>query len=639
MATLNKSDLQFIMQQILISEAHAAGTPLANLVSNPLLPFGLRTVDGTYNNLIPGQSEFGAADNLFPRSTDPVFRTADSGTTYASTTGTVIDSEPRTISNLIVDQTANNPAAVAAAVANPGAELVVSPGLDGIFGTADDTPVFQIPNVTPDVGLSAPFNSWMTLFGQFFDHGLDLTNKGGSGTVFIPLQPDDPLFNPAPGAPNFMVLTRATNLPGPDGVLGTADDIHEHVNQTTPFVDQNQTYTSHASHQVFLREYTLDAAGRPVATGRMLDGANGGLATWAEVKEQARTLLGIDLTDADVTNVPLLATDEYGMFLRGTNGFAQVVMKTAGADGVLGTADDGTTLVEGNPAAPISTANAVRTGHAFMDDIAHNAAPRNTDGSMKTADTDTVVGGPVAAGQYDDELLDVHYITGDGRGNENIGLTSVHHIFHAEHNRQVAEIQATILASGDTAFIGEWLVPGANQADGVQPLEWNGERLFQAAKFATEMQYQHLVFEEFARKVQPQVNVFAGYDTTVDPTIVAEFAHNGVPLRPLDADRDDRPLRPELQHRRRRSDDGRRAADRPHRGLPQPSRLRGQRRHSGRGSGRHRARHDAAGRQRDRRVRHRGAAQQPGRPAARSGDHQHGAGAGCRRAIAERSAP
>ena len=41
-------------------------------------------------------------------------------------------------------------------------------------------------NVTPDEGLSAPFNSWFTFFGQFFDHGLDLVNKGGNGTVFIP---------------------------------------------------------------------------------------------------------------------------------------------------------------------------------------------------------------------------------------------------------------------------------------------------------------------------------------------------------------------------------------------------------------------------------------------------------------------
>ena len=57
---------------------------------------------------------------------------------------------------------------------------------------------------------------------------------------------------------------------------------------------------------------------------------------------------------------------------------------------------------------------------------------------------------------------------------------------------------------------------------------WDGERLFQAAKFGTEMQYQHLVFEEFARTVQPMVDEFLaplGYDTTIDPSIVAEFAH------------------------------------------------------------------------------------------------------------------
>ena len=33
-------------------------------------------------------------------------------------------------------------------------------------------------NLAPDEGLSASFNSWFTLFGQFFDHGLDLVAKG-----------------------------------------------------------------------------------------------------------------------------------------------------------------------------------------------------------------------------------------------------------------------------------------------------------------------------------------------------------------------------------------------------------------------------------------------------------------------------
>ena len=115
----------------------------------------------------------------------------------------------------------------------------------------------------------------------------------------------------------FMVLTRATPVDGPgaDGVLGTADDTHhEALNTTTPFVDQNQTYTSHASHQVFLREYAT-VGGEPVATGKLLDGDGGGLPTWADVKAQARTMLGIELTDRDVVNLPLLRTDAYGKFI------------------------------------------------------------------------------------------------------------------------------------------------------------------------------------------------------------------------------------------------------------------------------------------------------------------------------------
>ena len=37
-----------------------------------------------------------------------------------------------------------------------------------------------IPNVTPDNGLSAPFNSFFTFFGQFFDHGLDKISTNAS---------------------------------------------------------------------------------------------------------------------------------------------------------------------------------------------------------------------------------------------------------------------------------------------------------------------------------------------------------------------------------------------------------------------------------------------------------------------------
>ncbi|MBI2590734.1 MAG: DUF5011 domain-containing protein [Candidatus Blackburnbacteria bacterium] len=257
--TLIRSDLQFILDQIKIAEAHAQGAFLSGLIPKDVLPWGLRTVDGTFNNIVSNQSEFGAADRVFPRLTTPVFRNAENATfdldgpgpltlgqptSYAQNNGFVFDSQPRLISNLIVDQTLGNPAAQAAS-----AFSLPDPQTNSLF----------IPNIAPDMGLSASFNSWFTLFGQFFDHGLDLVNKGGSGTVFIPLATDDPLFNPASPS-NFMVLTRATNQPGPDGVLGTLDDIHEHTNQTSPFIDQNQTYTSHPSHQVFLRSFNFRPA-------------------------------------------------------------------------------------------------------------------------------------------------------------------------------------------------------------------------------------------------------------------------------------------------------------------------------------------------------------------------------------------
>ena len=131
--------------------------------------------------------------------------------------------------------------------------------------------------------------------------------------------------------------------------------------------------------------------------------------------------------------------------------------------------------------------------------------------------------------EYDNELLDAHFIAGDGRVNENIGLTAVHEIFHAEHNRLVEHTKSVVLATGDIAFINQWLLqPIETVPSDLTTLVWNGERLFQTAKFGTEMQYQHLVFEEFARTVQPLVDEFLaplGYDTTIDASIVAEFAH------------------------------------------------------------------------------------------------------------------
>jgi hypothetical protein len=523
MITFTRLDLEFVLTQIL--QAEAGQPPL-----NPQLSFGLRGVAGTDNNAVPGQSAFGTSDQTFPALTTPVFQTVTVNidgtvfdphpgvagdfitTTYQQTAvdplanpftdpvgaGVVIDSAPRTISNLIADQTAIlnpafNPALPADPIANPqflsvnpaaldaqaAALAALGTGYQSAFNPASPPTVdaagnLFIPNVTPDSGLSAPFNTWFTLFGQFFDHGLDLITKGGSGTVFIPLKPDDPLY--VAGSPtNFMVLTRATNLAGPDGLLGTADDLHAGTNTITPFVDQSQTYASDPSHQAFLREYMTGADSHLHSTGRMLSHMNPDgsehMATWADVKANALKL-GFLLTDANVGDVPLLATDAFGNLIFGAHGFAQVVVRHLDGTSTLveGTIA-GLSLTHPDPTDPAATV--VGVGHAFINDMAHNATPVFDANGNLLPDADHVAGNAVpvdAFGNnlvYDNELLDAHYAAGDGRVNENVGLTAIHDVFHSEHNRFVKQIESEVQAElnkGDTSFALNSVLPGTSIA-------------------------------------------------------------------------------------------------------------------------------------------------------------------------------
>ena len=150
MVNLVKHDLEFILKQIKIAEAHSAGGDLRKLVAEAggldpnaattptqafLLPYGLRTVDGTYNNLVEGRETWGAADQPFPVMTPPQYVNEADGdnlplgpgmvvtnNNYGQIGGSVADADPRTISNLIADQTLNNPAAISAALTYAGIE-------------------------------------------------------------------------------------------------------------------------------------------------------------------------------------------------------------------------------------------------------------------------------------------------------------------------------------------------------------------------------------------------------------------------------------------------------------------------------------------------------------------------------------
>ncbi|MDW3175881.1 MAG: peroxidase family protein [Acidimicrobiia bacterium] len=543
---ITDSDMAFMLDQLENMDLHLASyseaEPCAGIfgagpnqvpTGDLTQPIGIRVLDGSCNNLVtavngttPDTTRWGASDEPFEQLLTPEYK-APYGVGSAPTIGGgITDASPRHASNLINDQTMENPAAIAA-----GGVGIGEFGLD-----ADDMPIptrelLSIENVAPDGGLSAPFNDMLTFFGQFFDHGLDLTTKAGE-TVMMPLGCDDPLYDdgannicdgPPPGGDdpftNFMAISRAQDGTDP-------------LNKTTPYVDQNQTYSSHPSHQVFLREYgTYDAVNDVLpVTGRLLnplDGSGGpsgeeGMATWDDLQENAELNLGFLLDDRLIDDVPLMLTNPYGRFIPGpARGLPQLVI------------DDGInpiSFVEGDLGAPVDiiAQDYVSTGHGFSIDIAHHAVPGVVGmfpppvncmvGDLQIPDSGAFdVTNPYDDDHdpctYDDEMLGHHYQSGDGRVNENIALTAVHHVFHSEHNRLRNEIADKVVALPAGPDKDAWTAGG-------------GEYLFQAAKLITEMEYQHLAFEEFARSVSPLTAVFDSYQTDINAAIVSSFANS-----------------------------------------------------------------------------------------------------------------
>ena len=219
-------------------------------------------------------------------------------------------------------------------------------------------------------------------------------------------------------------------------------------------------------------------------------------------------------------------------------------------------------------------------------------------------------------------MLNAHFACGDGRCNENIALArSTRSSIPSTTGWSTTSRTSSTTTPPPTgvAALAQWKLPVAQSPDG-----WNGERLFQAARFVTEMEYQHLVFEEFARKVQPAVRPFHVYSPDINPADRGRVRPRGLPLRPLDA------------RRRRRAHQTNADGSKTDNSLPLLTAFLNPPEFFNSGSGRplharsrrraHRHGLVRPGRQRARRVRHRDAAQQPARPAARPADAQHDAG-------------
>jgi len=479
------TDIAFFTAQVGTTAAAGVGVLLPGLGVLPTDTEGLRSPDGINNNLVAGQENFGAAGQPMPSNLVQVAnRAAESGTAYNNTSA-VTDSTPREISNLVSKEIAPHPNAPVAAVgaANP-----------------------------------LPFSAVLSLFTQFVGNDLSLVATGGNGTITMPLLPSDPLA----GTANPITQARVNFTVVGDPVTGN----RIYTNTVTSFVDQSQTYGSDSGVMVFLREYDA-ATGN--ATGRLVTGANGGMATWADIKANALKI-GIVLTDADALNLPKVNLNLDGTYARVGAGLAMLVVKEAVFD-VDGNLVFPAILVDrfglftgqqlNNPVP--DPAPPLKINQALLNEIAPSANPVAIDGAALTADADIPTFGNDAIGLapgtnvYDNELLNAHYVSGDGRANGNVGLTSIYSVFQAEHNRVVAELKAI---DADPAKNGTAIANAPNPGAAILR---TGEQYFQAAKLIVEAEYQQIVFTEFAQKISPNVNAFA-YDVTINPAITLEFS-------------------------------------------------------------------------------------------------------------------
>jgi Ca2+-binding RTX toxin-like protein len=393
----------------------------------------------------------------------------------------------------------------------------------------------------------APSNSFLAYFGQFFDHGLDFIGKGASGTkITIPLAIDDPLYR----APN-------TSFPGDPGntkiTVSRADvsgfDAQGHaqwINHTSPYIDQSQTYGSHSQMTTLLREWVSSDGGASFHAGaHLLDGStsiawknawgestNATLPTLNELRAHLQATGRDDLTWDDVLN--LRNRDANGDVATGVG---------AGQSGQA-------LLLDMNPhfdTAHFSAATIAALHDLGIDPVAGNYALGGP-GSLGTIINFATFGPKVTNTPEQNAavfnvLLDSvgdHYIAGDGRANENIALTTIHHVFHEEHNYQVRNLEEAILAQdaravtlGDTShsIAHDWQdATGFQDANGNYtrglngPIAWNESKIFDGAKMTVEMEYQHAAVDQYARTITPDLPEFVGYNSGTNGTVSIEYS-------------------------------------------------------------------------------------------------------------------
>ncbi|TPK85674.1 hypothetical protein FJ936_09035 [Mesorhizobium sp. B2-4-13] len=490
-------------------------------------------------------------------------------------------------------------------------DVVTSENVIGVGGTTETITEYMVRNLNTLPG-DPSTSGIFTLFGQFFDHGLDFIGKGGQGSkIIIPLDPSDPMYSQSPS--HTITISRATpdgytvddlhgramSIAGADNVWGTGDDLADkgadgewgtaddqflggadkdlattagnftgtpiakpetttYTNHTSPYIDQSQSYGSDSQTTYILREWVEDPnhPGTYIPGAELLDGHqtqaynsqyfDDSSATGLGVGQTTRTLPTLaelrahlaetgrdDLTWDDINN--LRARDETGHVID-TNGNAAGGFVYTGEALLLDINPDFTLINFSNSTIQAGGFDNFGQMAPFID--FSNFSIRNDVGGTPVTEAQYA-----AIGEALMESLGNHYIAGDGRANENFGLTAIHHVFHANHNVQLVNLETMVLQSPDvdarhgyqtavndgfggsfTDSDGNYTLMNVTGTATIDQISWNQDKMFEAAKLVNEMEYQHVAIDQYARLVTPDLPEFVTYDNDINSDISLEYS-------------------------------------------------------------------------------------------------------------------
>ncbi len=459
----------------------------------------------------------------------------------------------------------------------------------------------------------APSNGFFVLFGQFFDHGLDFIDKGGTlgangrpTTIKIALDSNDPLYGMlgADGQPVHEITINRATVDHVDPVNGP-----QYLNHASPFIDQSQTYGSHEQLTTLLREWVKDpVTGQFHAGMKLFDGTtlatgwkgadwkpgdplrHDTLPTLNELRANVIATGRAALTWEDVSNLRNRDPSD-GHIIAGNSGSALLLDMNPRFDGGPSGHMNEANINAAARAALGLPATDTSTPVTFTYDVKGQLSSVTlsyTDGTGAHVESIPLYKlGPTSMGLIDPsnfsnaalsvvghavanevllESVGDHYIAGDGRVNENFGLTSIHHIFHEEHNFQVQNLMEALhtqdvvtkdatheklhefqKATTKISSVGDYVVVDPTKLHGVQAtgdiaitdtvthvtqyaaaadvaVNWDMDKVFNGAKLIVEMEYQHAAVDQYARNVTPNIQEFVGYSPDKNPAVSLEYA-------------------------------------------------------------------------------------------------------------------